>query len=79
MRLQVFENGLNYRAGEVAKQIPDPMAGVEEGLPEDEHAEEREADHEREEGPGLDVELIVGRGIVAHGRKVKGKREKVKG
>lgn len=64
----------NDRAGEVAEQIPDPVAGVEEMRAEDEHAEEDDGDEEGKEGPGLDVELVVGRALVAHGGKVEGKK-----
>jgi len=38
---------------------------------EDEHAEEDDGDEEGEEGPGLDVELVVGRGLGAHGGNMK--------
>jgi hypothetical protein len=70
---------LNDRAGEVAEQIPNPVAGVEELPAEDEHAEKDDGDDDGEEGPGPDVELVVGRRLGAHGGKVKGKGEKVKG
>lgn len=54
------------------------MAGVEKRLAKDKHAEKNRGDDEGEEGPGLDVELVVGLGLGAHGQKVKGKGEKVK-
>jgi len=69
---------LNERAGEVAEQRPNPVAGVEERLAKDEHAEKDRRDDEGEEGPGPDVELVVGRRLGAHGGKVKGKGVKVK-
>jgi hypothetical protein len=52
---------------------------VEEGLAKEEHAEKDDGDDKGEEGPGPDVELVVGGRLGAHGGKVKGKREKVKG
>lgn len=55
------------------------MAGVEERLAEDERAEKDGGYNDGKESPGLDVELVVGLGLVAHGRKVKGKGKKVKG
>ena len=45
----------------------------------DEHAEKDRGDDEGEEGPGPDVELVVGRKLGAHEGKVKGKGKKVKG
>ena len=67
------------RAGEVAEEVPNPVASVEKMRAEDEHAEKDGGDDEGEEGPGLDVEGIVGRGLVAHGGTVEGKRGKGKG
>ena len=54
------------------------MAGVEEGLAKEEHAEEDGGDDEGEEGPGPDVELVVGWRFGAHGWLVKSKRVKGK-
>ena len=48
-------------------------------MAEEERAEKEGGHDEGEEGPGADVELVVGRRLGAHGEKVKGKGEKVKG
>jgi hypothetical protein len=53
------------------------VAGVEELPAEDEHAEKDDGDDNGENGPGPDVELVVGRRLGAHGEK--GKRKRVKG
>jgi hypothetical protein len=71
-----FENALNNRAGEVADQIPNPLAGVEEVRTKDIHAEKDDGNEEGKKGPGLDVELVVGRGLVAHEGKYEGRSEK---
>ena len=68
---------LDDRAGQVAEQIPNPVAGVKERLAKDEHTEKDRGDDEGEESPGLDVEFVVGRGLGAHGGE--DKRKKVKG
>ena len=57
------------RAGDVAHQIPYPMAGVEEGLAKEEHAEKDGGDDEGKEGPCPDVEVVVGRRLGAHGER----------
>jgi hypothetical protein len=49
------------------------MAGVEERLAKEEHAEKDGGDDEGEEGPGPDVELVVSWRLGAHERKVNGK------
>src|ERR1700683_2606599 len=70
---------LNNRAGEVTDQIPNPVAGIEERLAKDEGNEKNCGHNDGKEGPGLDVELVVGLGFGAHGRKGKRKKEKGKG
>lgn len=55
------------------------MAGVEEPRAKDEGGEEDDGDDAGKDGPGLDVELVVGLGFVAHGEKVEGERVKGKG
>jgi len=60
-------SALDERAGEVAEERPNPVAGVEERLAKKEHAEKDHGHDEGEEGPGPDVELVVGRRLGAHG------------
>jgi hypothetical protein len=72
-------SNLNNRLGEVADEVPDPVAEVGERPVEDEHGEDAEGDEGGEDGPGDDHVFVVGAfGLVAHGGKVKGKGKKVK-
>ena len=66
-------------AVEPAEEDPDDVSGADEVVAEDEEAEEKEADDDGEEGPGFDVDGIVGGLVGAHGGEGKRKRGKGKG
>jgi hypothetical protein len=74
--------GLDDRAGEVAEEVPDPVEEIGDGLVEAEGEEEDAGNNHGENGPRVDVRLVVRNvivGVVAHGGdQVKGSREKGK-
>ncbi len=61
---------LDNRAGEPAEEGPDDVSPVEEMAAEDKHDEQDEGEDDGQGGPGLDVELVVGRVLGAHVGKI---------